>query len=403
MAMKENRSKMNFGLQKSQMVKSVKRLDTGKVKTDKRSALENIGNVDQARKIEKLENRKIDNKIKLTTSENKTKDNGIVVPMETDDKSKQEIEISMEVNGDRKEANANIANVEDIDKDDIANPQLASEYANEIFSYMRKMEKDQAVVGDYMGNNRAMGKQELYYLHPRMRAVLVDWLVEVHNQFQLLQETLYLTVAIMDRYLSASAIFTKRSELQLVGVTSMFIASKYEEMYCPEVNDFVYITDNAFNKDQIKAMERNILSCLDFSLGRPLPLHFLRRGSKAAFASSTVHTLAKYIMELAMVQYDLVDTPPSLIAAASLLLALRLAQSKAEGGLSVLWTPTLVHFTGYTFQDVKFMTQNLARVLAAARENKHQAVFKKYSKKKFMKIALNFLPLFQVAENLTNG
>jgi hypothetical protein len=70
-----------------------------------------------------------------------------------------------------------------------------------------------------------------------MRAVLIDWLVDVHIQFSMLQETLYLTVAILDRFLQKSAKDIPRKSLQLVGVAAMFIASKYEEMYAPEIGE----------------------------------------------------------------------------------------------------------------------------------------------------------------------
>ena len=73
---------------------------------------------------------------------------------------------------------------------------------------------------------------------PKMRAVLIDWMVEVHHQFSMLQETLYLTIAILDRFLQKSASKISRKSLQLVGVTAMFIASKYEEMYAPEIGEF---------------------------------------------------------------------------------------------------------------------------------------------------------------------
>lgn len=72
---------------------------------------------------------------------------------------------------------------------------------------------------------------------------------------------------------------TKRL-LQLVGVTAMFIASKYEEMYPPEIGDFAFVTDHTYTNLQIRQMEMKILRSLDFNLGRPLPLHFLRRASK---------------------------------------------------------------------------------------------------------------------------
>lgn len=71
-----------------------------------------------------------------------------------------------------------------------------------------------------------------------------------------------------------------KKQLQLVGVTAMFLASKYEEMYPPEISDFAYVTDRAYTTAQIRDMEMTILRVLKFKLGRPLPLQFLRRASK---------------------------------------------------------------------------------------------------------------------------
>ena len=76
-----------------------------------------------------------------------------------------------------------------------------------------------------------------------------------------------------------------KMQLQLVGVTAMFVASKYEEMYVPAIDDFVYMTDNTYTKSEIRLMEINILKTLDFMFGKPLPLHFLRRFSKAGQVS----------------------------------------------------------------------------------------------------------------------
>lgn len=70
-------------------------------------------------------------------------------------------------------------------------------------------------------------------INERMRAILVDWLIEVHNKFELMPETLYLTFYIIDQYLSREIV--KRKELQLVGITAMLIACKYEEIWAPEV------------------------------------------------------------------------------------------------------------------------------------------------------------------------
>ena len=86
-------------------------------------------------------------------------------------------------------------------------------------------------------------------VNEKMRAILVDWLVDVHLKFKLLPETLFLTVNIIDRYLELNQI--SRQKLQLVGVAAMLISTKYEEIYPPEVRDFEYVTDKAYSREEI--------------------------------------------------------------------------------------------------------------------------------------------------------
>ena len=119
----------------------------------------------------------------------------------------------------------------------------------------------------------------------------------------------------------------------------MFIASKVEEMYAPEINDFVYITDQAYTAAEIRQMELRMLRAIDFNLSRPLPLHFLRRNSKAGDVDVMQHTIAKYLLEIALVEYDLAHYPPSMMAAGALLLSLMV--SETDSTLSSVWTPML--------------------------------------------------------------
>merc|ERR1719159_1805584 len=108
-----------------------------------------------------------------------------------------------------------------------------------------------------------------------MRAILIDWLVEVHMKYRLRHETLFLTVNIIDRYLAHVPVMRRR--LQLVGVVAMFVAAKFEEIYPPKVQDFVYITDNAYTKDEVLATECQLLQALSFQLVVPTPSSFLDR------------------------------------------------------------------------------------------------------------------------------
>jgi len=267
--------------------------------------------------------------------------------------------------------------VEDIDADDAGNPQLVVEYVNDIYAYLRQLESTQCVKADYLA-----GQTELL---PKMRAVLIDWLVGVHLQFHLLQETLYTTVAILDRFLQVEVGSVSRNKLQLVGVSAMLVAAKYEEIYAPEVKDFVYITDRAYTEKEILKMEIRILATLKFDLGRPLPLHFLRRASKAGGVEAATHTLAKYIVELSLGIYSLCDVPPSKLSAAALALAMRMLDPAAS--LSSVWNTSLVRYTKYSLSDLRPTVERLAVVLVNAPTAKLATVYQKYSNKKFMKIA----------------
>ena len=140
------------------------------------------------------------------------------------------------------------------------------EYQNEIFSYLISLENKISINPNYFNNIQDD-------INEKMREILVEWLVEIHFKFHLLPETLFLTINIMDRYLQKIKI--KRKNLQLVGIASLLIACKYEEIYVPNLKLFVYVTDKAYEKEQLLQMENEILRNLDFDLTYPSPLRFL--------------------------------------------------------------------------------------------------------------------------------
>lgn len=98
----------------------------------------------------------------------------------------------------------------------------------------------------------------------------------------------------------------------------MLLASKYEEMYQIELRDLVWIADDAYTRADIISMELKMLNALEFNLGTPLPIHFLRRYSKASEATTEIHQMSKFLTELSFNSYTMAGFLPSEIAAASL-------------------------------------------------------------------------------------
>ncbi|NXP13827.1 CCNB2 protein, partial [Thinocorus orbignyianus] len=264
-----------------------------------------------------------------------------------------------------------LSNVDDIDAEDWRNPQLCSDYVKDIYQYLRELELQQSIRPHYLDGETLNGS---------MRALLVDWLIRVHSKLRLMQETLYMCVAILDRFLQNHPV--SRKTLQLVGVTALFLASKYEELICPCVEDFVYITDNTYTTDELREMEIMILKELNFSLGRPLPLHFLRRASKAGEADARQHTLAKYFMELTLTDYDMVHHRPSEIAAAALCLS-----QKVLGHCK--WGVKQQYYTGYTEESLVTTMKHMAKNVVKVNESltKYTSVKSKYASGELLKIS----------------
>jgi len=276
--------------------------------------------------------------------------------------------------------------IEDIDAADGDNPQLCAEYVKDIYDYLRQLEQLYAVQADYL--TMPAGSKVKSEINGKMRAILIDWLIQVHQRFSLLQETLYLTVGILDRYLSTRFAEVKRKKLQLVGVSCMWIASKYEEMYAPEINDFVYITDNAYTSLDIRSMELDILRALDFNLGKPLPLHFLRRNSKAAGVDAKQHNFAKFFMEMTLQEYSFVHVSPSQLAAAALCLSCRVVNEESDETTEKLrWEDKMVHYSGYKESELEPLMSSIASFVTKSESSKLNFVKQKYQSSKFMRIS----------------
>lgn len=224
---------------------------------------------------------------------------------------------------DMAEAQANAlieeAKWDDLDKEDEGDPLMVSEYVVEIFAYLQHLETLTMPNPNYIDTQKDLAW--------KMRGILMDWLIQVHARFRLLPETLFLAVNIIDRFLSVRGVALVR--LQLVGVTAMFIAAKYEEIMAPSVNNFIYCSDSTYGEKDILDAEKYILRNIEWNLSYPNPINFLRRSSKADGYDLQVRTIAKYMVEISCVDWRFLPHTPSKVAAAGMWFA-RLVLDKEE-------------------------------------------------------------------------
>ncbi|OEL14242.1 Cyclin-A2-1 [Dichanthelium oligosanthes] len=234
-------------------------------------------------------------------------------------------------------------NIIDIDKNN-GDPQMCVTYVAEIYRNLMASELIRRPRPNYMETLQ----QDIT---KSMRGLLIDWLVEVTEEYKLVADTLYLTVYLIDQFLSHNCI--QMQKLQLLGITSMLIASKYEEFCAPSIEEFCIITDNTYQKDEVLEMERTVLNGLGFYLSVPTTNTFLRRFLRAAQASyiaplTTLCYLANYLAELTLIDYDFLKFLPSVVAASSVFLA-RWTLNQSDHP----WSPTLEHYTSYKSSNIQ--------------------------------------------------
>ncbi|XP_024930290.2 cyclin-A2-1 isoform X1 [Ziziphus jujuba] len=265
----------------------------------------------------------------------------------------------------------------DIDSN-LKDPQACSLYAADIYNNIRITEIGRRPSTDYM----EMLQQDIT---PSMRGILIDWLVEVSEEYKLVPDTLYLTVNLIDRFLSHN--YIEKQRLQLLGVTCMLIASKYEEICAPRVEEFCFITDNTYSREEVLKMESGVLNFLHFQLSVPTTKTFLRRFIQAAQAfykapCVELEFLANYLAELTLVEYSFLRFLPSLIAASAVFLA-RWTLSQSDHP----WNSTLEHYTNYKASDLKTTVVALEDLQLNPNGCALNAIRDKYRQQKFKCVA----------------
>ncbi|XP_057452489.1 G2/mitotic-specific cyclin S13-7-like isoform X2 [Lotus japonicus] len=274
--------------------------------------------------------------------------------------------LSSTLNAQSKAASGVVAEPADqpveIDAENANNELAVIEYLDELYKFYKQTEGDSRV-SDYMKSQ--------HEINEKMRSITVDWLLEVHNRFKLMPETLYLTINILDRYLSSTDI--PKKELQLVGISSMLIACKYEEIYPPQMIDLVSISNDAYTKHQIHSMERSILEKLQWYLTVPTPYVFLVRLSSVQ-PDKQMENLAFFLAELTLEHYQaIVSYSPSTIAA-SAIYAARCTLNRRP-----FWSETLKRLSSYCTEQIIECAKLLVSLQTSAADSKPNALYWKFS------------------------
>jgi len=254
-------------------------------------------------------------------------------------------------------------------------------YVDDVYSYLREKEKEGKISPQFLSQQREIKE--------RVRKIMVDWIVKVHYTLQLHPETLFLAINTMDRYGSIKTI--SRDVYQLVGIASILLCSKYEDVRPPEIEDFLQITNDAFTREQIIKMEYAILSGLKFDLSFPSPYQFLSLYLKLCSVDDSVQGACLFFLESSLMDVWFYDYRPSQLAAAAFFMGHKILQSPSTS--ITPWPQALEVYSGYPVGSVRKwavdLNHHMARLL---RSTSLKGIVKKYSTGEFRGVSGLSLP-----------
>jgi hypothetical protein len=265
--------------------------------------------------------------------------------------------------------------VADFDAENIGDMASMSEYAADIFLYYKFREKF-FHISDY--------SKRQPNIDIAMRGSLVDWLIGLQETFELNHETLYLAVKLFDLFMDRSPGVVPRDDIQLAACTAIFIASKFDERAPPLIEDLVYMSEEVFKGEQLMAMERRMLKVVGFDLGAPLSYRFLRRYARIAKEDMGTLTLARYILETALMSLSFCRHSESMIAISALMLAKRM-----KGAASDWFIMVAQKSSGYKLDKIENLMWKLNKMIVQRKTwfPQMENVYRKYSHEIFFEVA----------------
>lgn len=248
------------------------------------------------------------------------------------------------------------------------------EYINEIFENLINDEKQIKIrpKSDFMKNQKE--------INSKMREILVDWIIDIHYKFKLNIRTLYLTVYIIDAYLSYTEI--QRAKFQLLGIAALYLGAKIEDIQPPSLDNLIYVTDYAYTKDELLKMEQNILSLLDYNLVFPLSYDFYPIFAKLLNFNEEEYFLGQYFLEYFLLNYQSSLISGSVIAITCAYIVTKITN---KDDYEILYDKNL-NSKRFSKKEIKDFAKDICLFISAT-QNSNPSIISKYSQDKFKCVA----------------
>ena len=339
-------------------------------------------------KIEYKENIKINSEDKENINININKINEQKKEKEDQIKNIQNIDIIINKNENKEKAELlpkeedEEVKVKYFDTSKVTNVQIPKDYLNIIYYNLLKEEaRGIEPKPDYTYMKR---QKEI---NDKMRSILVDWIIDVHFKFGFTDETLFMTISIIDRYLSVTQI--TRTNFQLLGITALMIACKHEEIDLPKIDDFIYITDNAYVKNEVIKMENDVLSKLNFAFLYPSPIKFFEYLSFHFNFTKKHHMMGKYLMESFLLDVKNAKYKPSIISCACAYIVMKFFKMQNyHESYNKKFYNLEESMAKYTESNIKECAKDICLFVDNINKTNYQACVKKYSKPEQENVAI---------------
>lgn len=211
-----------------------------------------------------------------------------------------------------------------------------------------------------------------------MRAILIDWLIDVTCKFKMRPQVIFMTVRIIDRYLSISIVSQKK--LQLVGVAALMIIGKFEEIYPPMLKDYLSVCCNIYSTAEILAMEGEMLIKIGFEVNKPSPYVFLELFKRLQDLEEKTFVFCQYFLEVSLLDIGHLVHAPEQLAAGSIYLVNKLLKRSS-------WNDSLHMHTGVCETEAKTCAKDIFSILEKVDKSQLKGVMRKYQSSKFFCIS----------------